>query len=156
MKNTSPSSKLIAALSRRSFFGRAAAAGGAALVSSSVPTKVWADDDSPCGVPGLCNFPLPIPNINVPPDAHVYFAGPVDGSVVATDPSGEHPEGRDPSVIFNFEGFIGEADLNLTGTGTDLTTGTTAPYTFHTDMRFMQGKFVGTDGIERNASFAFV
>ena len=150
MKSISPTSKIIAALSRRSFFGRAAAAGGAALLSSSVPAKVWADDASPCGVPGLCDFPVPIPNINV------YFAGPVDGSAIATDPSGAHPEGRDPSVIFNFKGFIGQADLNLTGTGTDLTTGTTAPYTFHTDMRFMHGKFVGTDGIERNASFAFV
>ena len=156
MNSTSPTSKLIAALSRRSFFGRAAAAGGAALLSSSVPAKVWADDGSPCGLSGLCDFPVPIPHINVPPGAHFYFAGPVDGSAVATDPSGAHPEGRDPSVIFNFNGFIGQADLNLTGTGTDLTTGATAPYVFHTDMRFMHGKFVGTDGIERNASFAFV
>jgi hypothetical protein len=75
---------------------------------------------------------------------------------VATDPSGVHPEGRDPSVIFNFKGFIGQADLNLTGTGTDLTTGQSAPYKFHTDMRFMHGVFVGTDEIERKASFAFV
>jgi hypothetical protein len=158
MKSISPSSKLIAALSRRSFFGRAAAAGGAALLSSSVPANVWADGAAPCGLTGLCDFPVPIPHINVPPPggAHFYFAGPVDGSAVATDPSGAHPEGRDPSVIFNFKGFIGQADLDLTGTGTDLTTGATAPYVFHTDMRFMHGKFVGTDGIERNASFAFV
>ena len=156
MKNTSPTSKLIAALSRRSFFGRAAAVGGAALLSSSVPGKVWADDDSSsCG---LCDFPVPIPHINVPPPggAHFYFPGPVDGSAVATDPSGAHPEGRDPSVIFNFKGFVGGADLNLTGTGTDLTTGATAAYQFHTDMRFMNGVFVGTDGIQRKASFAFV
>jgi hypothetical protein len=154
MKNTSPTSKLIAALSRRSFFGRAAAVGGAALLSSSVPARVWADSCSP----GLCDFPVPIPHINVPPPggAHFYFPGPVDGSAVATDPSGAHPEGRDPSVIFNFKGFIGAADLNLTGTGTDLTTGATAPYQFHTDMRFMKGVFVGTDGIQRKASFAFV
>ena len=158
MKSTSPTSKLIAALSRRSFFGRAAAAGGAALLNSSVPAKVWANDASPCGLPGLCDFPVPIPHINVPPPggAHFYFAGPVDGSAVATDPSGAHPEGRDPSVIFNFNGFIGQADLILTGTGTDLNTGATAPYQFHTDMRFMHGRFVGTDGIERHASFAFV
>jgi hypothetical protein len=80
----------------------------------------------------------------------------VDGSAVATDPSGAHPEGRDPSIIFNFKGFIGQADLLLTGTGTDLNTGATGPYQFHTDMRFMKGVFVGTDGTERKASFAFV
>lgn len=153
MKNTSPASKLIAEMSRRGFFGRAAAAGSAVLLSSSVPAKLWADNAC-----GLCDFPVPIPHINVPPPggAHFYFGGPVDGSAVATDPSGAHPEGRDPSVIFNFQGFIGQADMKLTGTGTDLTTGATAPYQFHTDMRFMNGAFVGTDGIQRKASFAFV
>jgi hypothetical protein len=157
MKSTSPASKVIAALSRRSFFGRAAVASGAVLLGSGIPTKVLAEDAaSPCGLPGICDFPVPIPHINVPPGAHFYFAGPVDGSAVASDPSGAHPEGRDPSVIFNFKGFIGQADLLLTGTGTDLNTGVTAPYQFHTDMRFMDGKFVGTDGIERHASFAFV
>lgn len=129
------------------------------LLGPGIPAKVWADDDeSRGGLPGLCDFPVPIPHINTPPPggAHFYFAGPVDGSAVATDPSGAHPEGRDPSVIFNFKGFIGQADLNLTGTGTDLTTGQSAPYKFHTDMRFMHGVFVGTDEIERKASFAFV
>jgi hypothetical protein len=158
MKNTPPTSKLIAALSRRRFFGRAAGVGGAFLLSSSIPGKVWADEESRCDSPGLCDFPLPIPHINVPPPggAHFYFPGPVDGSSVPTDPSGVHPEGRDPIVIFNFRGFIGAADLGLTGTGTDLTTGEMAPYQFHADMRFMHGRFVGTDGIERRASFAFV
>jgi hypothetical protein len=155
MINKSPGSKLIAALSRRSFFGHAAVAGGAVLLGSSIPNKAWAQDE---GLPGVCDFPVPIPHINTPPPggAHFYFPGPVDGSAVATDPSGAHPEGRDPSVIFNFKGFIGAADLNLSGTGTDLTTGESAPYTFHTDMRFMRGVFVGTDEIERRASFAFV
>jgi len=152
MKNRPTASKLIAA-SRRSFFGRAAVASGAALLGSGIPNKVWAQDE---GLPGVCDFPVPIPHISAPPGAHFYFAGPVDGSAVATDPSGAHPEGRDPSVIFHFKGFIGQADLNLSGTGTDLTTGESGPYTFHTDMRFMRGVFVGTDEIERRASFAFV
>ena len=156
MKSTSPTSKLIAGFSRRSFFVRAGAAGGAALLSSSVSGKVWADDDgSSCG---HCDFPVPIPHINMlpPGGAHFYFAGPVDGSAVPTDPSGAHPEGRDPSIIFNFKGLIGQADLLLAGTGTDLNTGATGRYQFHTDMRFMKGVFVGTDGAERKASFAFV
>jgi len=88
---------------------------------------------------------------------HFYFPGPVDGSeVLSLDPSGAHPEGRDPSVIFNFKGFVGVADLNLTGTGTDLQTGARVPYGFHTDMRFMHGVFVGTDLIERRGSFVFI
>lgn len=157
MKSSSPS-KLIAALSRRSFFGRTAVASGAALLSSSIPREVWAAAAGPCGSPGLCDFPVPIPHINTPPPggAHFYFPGPVSGAAAATDPSGAHPEGRDPSVIFNFKGFVGQGDFNLTGTGTDLTTGQTAPYLFHTDMRFMHGVFVGTDGVERKGSFAFV
>ena len=166
MESTSPASKLIAAVSRRGFFGRAAVAGSAVLLGSSIPSKVGAEDKkdkkeeaSPCGLPGLCDFPVPIPHINTPPPGggHFYFPGPVDGSeVLSLDPSGAHPEGRDPSVIFNFKGFVGVADLNLTGTGTDLQTGARVPYGFHTDMRFMHGVFVGTDLIARRGSFVFV
>ena len=87
---------------------------------------------------------------------HGFFPGPADGSAVATDPEGVHPNGRDPSSIFNFDGVIGQADLNLTGTGTDTTTGHSAPYGFHTDMRFMAGRFVGTDGHVHKGAFAFI
>jgi hypothetical protein len=159
MKRTSPASKFVAALSRRSFFGRAAVAGSAVLLGSSIPGKIRADDeDEDNKSSGRCNIPVPIPHINTPPPGggHFYFPGPVGGAAVPTDPSGAHPEGRDPSVIFNFSGFIGSADLILTGTGTDLKTGAKAPYQFHTDMRFMTGKFVGTDLTERKGSFVFV
>jgi hypothetical protein len=142
-------------LSRRRFFGRAAAAGGAALVGSNLPVTLAAQEES---LPGLCDYPVPIPHINTPPpgSAHIFFPGPVSGAAAPTDPSGAHPEGRDPSVIFNFKGSVAEADLLLSGTGMDLTTGATAPYTFHTDMRFMDGVFVGTDLTERRAAFVFV
>jgi hypothetical protein len=157
MKGISLGPMLAAALSRRRFFGRAAVAGGAVLLGSSLPMKAWEDDDgSACGSSGLCDFPEPIPHINVPPGAHHYFPGPVSGAAAATDPSGAHPEGRDPIHIFNFKGVIGQADLTLTGTGTDLDTGATAPYQFHADLRFLKGVFVGTDLVERRASFAFV
>jgi len=157
MKSTSPASQLLARLSRRSFFGSAAAAGGAVLLGSSMPSKLWADDDDNDSS-ALCNLPIPIPHINTPPPggAHLYFPGSVHGTPAATDPSGAHPGGRDPSVIFNFKGFIGQADLILTGTGTDLTTGAGAPYQFHTDMRFMHGVFVGTDLVPRKATFVFI
>jgi len=140
MRTVSTASKPKAALSRRNFFGRAAMAGGAVLLGSSIPSKVWAEDE---GLPGLCDLPVPIPHITSPPGAHFFFPAPVS-------------TGADPSVIFNFKGFIGQADLTLTGTGTDLTTGASAPYHFHTDMRFMHGVFVGTDQEERHATFAFV
>ena len=125
------------------------------LVGSSIPRRVWADgEDSP----GLCDFPVPIPHVNTPPPggAHFYFPGPVSGAAAPTDPSGAHPEGRDPSVIYNFKGSVAGADFNLSGTGTDLETGETALYQFHADMRLMHGVFVGTDGVQRKASFAFV
>ena len=109
MESTSPASKLIAAVSRRGFFGRAAVAGSAVLLGSSIPSKVGAEDKkdkkeeaSPCGLPGLCDFPVPIPHINTPPPGggHFYFPGPVDGSeVLSLDPSGAHPEGRDQETI---------------------------------------------------------
>jgi len=72
------------------------------------------------------------------------------------DPEGAHPNGRNPSLIFDFSGFIAEADLSLTGTGTDLNTGAKAAYTFDTDMRFMKGTFHGTDGKDREGAFAFI
>jgi len=140
MQSTSAASKFRAALSRRSFFGRAAMTGGAVLLGSGIPGKVWAQEE---GLPGLCDFPVPIPHITSPPGAHFFFPAPVS-------------TGADPSVIFNFKGFIGQADLTLTGTGTDLTTEATKPYKFHTDMRFMHGVFVGTDQEERHGSFAFI
>ena len=155
MKTPLPDSTLMAGLSRRRFFGRAAATSGAMLLGSNIRADLLAQDES---LPGLCDYPVPIPHVNVPPPggAHLYFPGPVSGAAAPTDPSGAHPEGRDFSVIFNFNGVIAVADFDLSGTGIDLTTGDTAPYTFHTDMRVMDGVFVGTDGVERRGAFAFV
>jgi hypothetical protein len=44
----------------------------------------------------------------------------------------------------------------LTGTGTDTTTGASDRYGFHTDMRFMAGNFIGTDGRVHRGTFAFI
>jgi hypothetical protein len=153
MKSGSPDSRLMAGWTRRSFFGRAATS--ALLLGSSFPATLKAQDET---LHGGDDYPVPIPHINTPPpgSAHIYFPGPVSGAAAPTDPSGAHPEGRDPSPIFNFKGIVGQVDFELTGIGTDLTTGQTAPYTFHTDMRFMDGVFVGTDLVERQGAFAFV
>jgi hypothetical protein len=154
MKTASLGSQIIARLSRRKFFGRAGVATGA-MLSFRMTKKAQADNGA---LPGLCDFPVPIPHINIPPPggSHSYFPGPISGAAFPTDPSGAHPEGRDPSLIFNFKGFVGQGDFDLSGTGTDLNTGKSAPYTFHADMRFMDGVFVGTDETERKASFAFI
>jgi hypothetical protein len=64
--------------------------------------------------------------------------------------------GHDPSEISDFNGVIAQADLLLSGTGTDLNTGSSAAYGFHTDMRFMSGQFRGADGVVRNGAFAFI
>ncbi len=99
------------------------------------------------GEPGV---PIPIPHATPGPfgPLHFFFPGPVEGVNANT--------GHDPSTIYNFNGFIGQADLKLSGTGTDTTTNVTAPYTFHTDMRFMLGEFVGTDGEVHRGAFAFI
>jgi hypothetical protein len=67
-----------------------------------------------------------------------------------------HPDGRDPSTIFNFDGVVGVADLNLTGTGTNTSTGESDRYEFHTDMRFLRGRFVGTDRRVHRGTFVFI
>src|SRR5438105_1614115 len=115
-------------VSRRRFVGITAGAAGGVLGSGLwVPARSEPGE----GEPSL-GAPDPIPHTNAIPAAfgafHFFFPGPVNGSATPTDPEGAHPAGRDPSTIFNFDGVVGEADLNLTGTGTDTTTGVSAPY----------------------------
>jgi hypothetical protein len=74
----------------------------------------------------------------------------------ATDPFGAHPEGRDPSLITNFRGMVGEVDATFSGTGMDTKTGAKASYTFHTDTRFMIGDFVASDEELHSGAFAFI
>jgi hypothetical protein len=129
--------------------GTAGAAG--AILAVGFPKVAFAAE------PGS-GIPNPIPHINhpPPPGAHFFFPGHVDGSPSPTDPTPGPLVGRDPSTIFDFKGFIGSADLNLSGTGTDTTTGDAAPYTFHTDTRFMKGVFIDTAGVKHRGAFAFI
>ena len=151
-------------VSRRKFFGVSAGAAGGVLGGGLwTPAHGDGDDDDSDRRDRRCPEQDPIPHINQGPPVGIggfrfFFPGPVDGSAAATDPepAAAHASGRDPSLIFNFDGVIGQADLNLTGTGTDTTTGTSAQYGFHTDMRFMAGKFVGTDGRVHRGAFAFI
>lgn len=145
-------------ISRRKLIREAAgAAAGAGFVAGSglwTPARAEDDEDKE-----RCALPLPIPHISVAPPpapAHFFFPGPVDGLAAPTDPHGPEPNGRDPSTITNFEGFVGQVDLTFSGMGMDTETGTTSPYDFHTDTRFMKGVFIGSDERRHHGAFAFI
>jgi hypothetical protein len=87
---------------------------------------------------------------------HFYFPGPIDGSAFSTDPRGTHSEGRVPSTITNFSGFVGQVDLTFSGMATDTKTGVKASYDFHTDTRFIKGQFVASDQKIHQGTFAFI
>ena len=136
-------------ISRRIFLRASAGAAGAGLVLGSAPwTPRLAAEDAPL----VCTVaPQPIPHTNATPFGtiiHVFGPGPVEG----IDPN----NGHDPSLITDFSGIIAQADLNLSGTGTDLSTGESAPYEFHADIRFMKGLFVAADGQIHQGAFAFL
>jgi hypothetical protein len=145
-------------LSRRNLIRGAAgtAAGAGLLLGSGLRLSARADDDDE-GEHRKCKaVPRPIPHINTPPGQHFFFPGPVTGVAAPTDPSGAHPPGRDPSIITDFSGVIGQADLDLSGIGTDLNTGASATYDFHCDMRFMDGIFRGLDNEQHRGTIGFI
>lgn len=161
-------------VSRRRFL--AGSMGAVAGTGAALGTGLWMPvvaDDHPRRSTAV---PLPIPHRTfLPPAAvgptsvatvgvHFYFPGPVSGRAHSSDPtgptgsppSGNHPEGRDPSTITNFNGFIGQFDGTFEGTGRDTETGKTTHYMFHTDTRFMSGTFIGSDEHEHRGTFAFI
>jgi hypothetical protein len=147
-------------VSRRRFFGVSAGVAGSVL-GSGVWTPARGEDEH--DEHRRCPEQNAILHINAGPPAGIggfrfFFPGPIDGSPATTDPepAAAHAAGRDPSLIFDFDGVVGQADLVLTGTGTDTTTGATGRYGFHTDMRFMAGTFVGTEGRAHRGTFAFI
>ncbi len=143
-------------MSRRNLIRGAAgtAAGAGFLLSSGLRLSARADDEDE-GEHNKCKaVPRPIPHITTPPGGHFFFPGPVEGAP-STDPHFPNA-GFDPSIITDFKGVIGQADLNLSGTGTDLNTGHSATYDFHTDMRFMDGVFVGLDNEQHRGAIGFI
>lgn len=135
-------------ISRRNFIRASAGAASAGLVLDPTLSKPMfaAHNNSACPAE-----PQPIPHTidtGLGTTIHHFFPGPVEGVDPVT--------GHDPSHIFDFSGIIAEADLLLTGTGTDLVSGDSAPYGFHTDMRFMNGEFVAADGETHRGAFAFI
>lgn len=137
-------------ISRRKFLWSSASAAGVGLALDSTLSKPLQASDDNCRV---CQVqPQPIPHTIATPfgtTIHHFFPGPVEGGV--------NPDtGHDPSEIFDFGGIVAQTDLLLTGTGTDLNTGNGAPYNFHTDVRFMAGKFRGADGETHEGTFGFI
>ena len=63
--------------------------------------------------------------------------------------------GVDPTSITDFNGFIGVADVQGTGTATN-PDGSKETLLFDTDMRFMSGVYVGVDGAVHKGAFGFV
>ncbi len=138
--------------SRRNFLrGAGAAAGAGLLLGSGLQLPAFADDDE--GERKCKTLPRPIPHITGP--GHFFFPGPPDGSAPPSFPHFPNA-GFDPSTITDFKGKIGQADLNLSGMGTNLNTGASAPYGFHTDWRFFKGKFVTVDGLQREGTLTFI
>jgi hypothetical protein len=63
--------------------------------------------------------------------------------------------GLEPATINDFNGFVGVADVQGTGTATN-PDGSTETLLFDTDMRFMKGVYVGQDGAVHKGTFGFV
>lgn len=63
--------------------------------------------------------------------------------------------GLDPSSITDFNGFVGVADVQGTGTATN-PDGSTETLLYDTDMRFMSGVYVAQDGSTHKGTFGFV
>jgi hypothetical protein len=139
-------------LTRRNLIRGAAgtAAGAGLLLGSTLQLPAFAHDEDE--EERHCKpVPRPIKHISTPPGAHFFFPGPVDA-----DPTTSPNAGHDPSIITDFSGAIGNADLFFSGTGTDLHTGASATYDFHADMRFMDGVFVGLDNEQHRGSIGFI
>lgn len=136
-------------VSRRQWLSKAVVTGGGLGLVAGLPPRAPADEGDAegggCILQAQCAQPLPIPHLNTVPfgSFHFFFPGPADTPA-------------NPSVITDFRGAIGQADLSLTGTGTDTTSGLTGHYAFHTDMRFMKGQFVALDGKIHSGAFAFI
>src|SRR5262245_23398223 len=111
-------------LSRRAFMGSAAGAVGVAAGASLLrPTRAWAAPKS-----------NPAPK----PTANVLSLNGVDFHITPFGP------GIDPSSIGDFNGFVGVAQVQGAGTGTN-PDGSTESLLFDTDMRFMKGVYIGQD-----------
>ena len=121
-------------VSRRSFIGSVAGVAGAAVGGGLFPVNA------------LAKKPF---NATPKPTANTIALGGVTFHLTFFGP------GMDASSIGDFNGFVGVADVQGTGTATN-PDGSTETLLFDTDMRFMSGVYVGVDGAVHKGSFGFV
>ena len=134
---------------RNLLYGAAGAIAGAGLLHTKPAFADREDDhDGP-----RCNLASPIPGGVVP---FKPFGVPVHHNPL-------NPSNRlavagisDPSQITDFDGFVGLTHIRGSGIGTNTETGATSTLAFQADMGFGQGKFIGIDGRQHNATLAFV
>jgi len=86
---------------------------------------------------------------------------PIPGGITVGPPPGQlfHvfliQKGQEPATINDFNGFVGAADVQGTGTAT-YHDGSFETLLFDTDMRFMTGVYVGQDGANHKGTFGFI
>jgi hypothetical protein len=122
------------ALTRRAFIGSMAAVTGAAAGAGLIPVLARAAKPSNAA---------PVPTSNTIVIGGLTFSLTFFG------------DGIDPSSINDFNGFVGVADVQGTGIATN-PDGSTETLLFDTDMRFMNGVYVGADGAVHKGAFGFV
>jgi hypothetical protein len=122
-------------LSRRSFIGSAAGVAGAALGTGLFPVNALAARPSPNATPKPTAQTVTLNGVTF----QLSFFG----------------KDVDPSSIGDFNGFVGVADVQGTGTATN-PDGSTETLLFDTDMRFMSGVYVGVDGAVHKGTFGFI
>lgn len=138
-------------VSRRSLIrGAASAALGAGLLRPKL-TYANGDDGSE---DGACLTPKAIPGGVVPLKPLGPFGIFIHHNPL--NPAAPLANINDPSQITDFDGFVGLTHIRGGGTGTDTMTGASSPLAFQADMGFNKGKFIGIDGREHKATFAFV
>jgi hypothetical protein len=124
------------ALSRRGFLGASAAVAGAA---ASAPLWLSGAVEA-AGVGGMAPKPIPGGITFGGQLFHVFIPGP----------------GAEVSTVFDFNGALGAAIVDGAGTATNTQTGESKRLLFDTDMRFMQGTYIGLNGHQHSATFGFV
>ena len=129
---------------RRQFITKAAGTFGLVLGSGMLGSGFWRPRLVRAGKPpGAAPNPIPGGLQPLGPGTevfHIFLPGP----------------GNEPSTITDFNGFVGVAHVTGNGTRTDTSTGNTSRLFFDTDMRVMQGHYVGVDGEQHEGTFCFL
>ena len=132
------------AMPRRQFIAKAAGTVGLLLGSGLLGSGVWKPQLARAVAPAG-----PLPN-------------PIPGGIQPLGPGTEifhillPAPGSEPSTITDFNGFVGLAHVTGNGTRTETSTGSTSRLFFDTDMRFMQGHYIGVDGESHEGTFCFL